>query len=183
MLIGACGPRRAARLAHLKGARLEASLQAQRLCRSLWAELAGRPEADFRIEEDENGRPFAPEAPGHLSLSHSGSCAAAAVSFRPVGIDLQAIRPISDRVLARLCSAEERGWLEEAREERAARAIRLWTMKEAYGKMLGTGIFTPPYFHAAFREGRLLTEYADARFLFPASPEGYLLSVCLKPGD
>ena len=65
--------------------------------------------------------------------------------------------------------------------ERSERAIRLWTMKEAYGKMLGVGIFTASRFNASFEGGRLLTDCAGARFLFPASPEGYLFTVCLPP--
>ena len=183
-LIAQCGPLRAAHLECLKGTRLEASLNAQRLCRRLWAELAGRTVEDFRLEMDKNGRPAASEPPLYLSLSHSGGFAAAAASFCPVGIDLQAIRPISDRVLARCYSDEERAWLSEDREaDRTERAIRLWTMKEAYGKMLGVGIFTPPCFHASFEEGQLLPAGADARFLFPTAPEGFLFTVCLKAGN
>lgn len=181
-LLAACGPRRLCRVKRLQKTQQEVSLNAQRLCRRLWAELADRPEEDFRIEADENGRPFSPEAPCCLSLSHSGSCVAAAASFEPVGIDLQAIRPISDRLLARYCSEEERAWAAEAQSaERIERAVRLWTMKEAYGKMLGIGIFTAHRFNASFEGGRLATGYADARFLFPASPEGYLFTVCLPP--
>ena len=183
-LLAACGSRRTAHLARLYGERREASLNAQRLCRSLWAELAARPAEDFRIETDENGRPFAPEAPAYLSLSHSGGYAAAAASFAPVGIDLQALRPVSGRVLARRCSDAERAWISEAPETgRTARAIRLWTMKEAYGKMLGVGIFSSASgFSASFAEGQLLLAYDDARFLLPEAPTGYLLTVCLPPG-
>ena len=181
-LLAACGPRRLGRVKRLHPEQQGISLCAQKLCRRLWAELADRPEEDFRIEADENGRPFSPEAPCCLSLSHSGCCVAAAASFDPVGIDLQAIRPISDRLLARYCSEEERAWVAEAQgAERSERAIRLWTMKEAYGKMLGVGIFTASRFNASFEGGRLLTDCAGARFLFPASPEGYLFTVCLPP--
>lgn len=181
-LIGASGPRRSARLKRLKGMRLEASLSAQRLCRRLWAEMAGCQEPQFRIETDVNGRPFAPEAPFYLSLGHSDGFAAAAAADVPVGVDLQVIRPISDRVLIRCCSDEERAWLAEAPErERMERAIRLWTMKEAYGKMLGVGIFNAPRFTASFDGMRLKADYADARFLFPEAPDGFLFTVCLAP--
>ena len=47
--------------------------------------------------------------------------------------------------------------------------------------MLGVGIFTAIRFSASFEGERLLTDCSDARFLFPASPEGYLFTVCLPP--
>ena len=184
-LIAVCGPQRAAHMMRLRGVRQDASLNAQRLCRRLWAELADRSEADFRIDTDNNGRPFSPEAPGFLSLSHSGGYVAAAASFVPVGIDLQALRKVSGRVLARCCTYEERSWIAEAPgAERTVRAVRLWTMKEAYGKMLGKGIFTECRFNASFENGQLLTDCENARFLFPAAPEGFLFTVCFPPeGD
>lgn len=75
-------------------------------------------------------------APLHLNLSHSGPLLAAAVSQRPVGIDIERIRPRAvaaqtDRVF---CPAEARtlAGLEDA--ARLARFFQLWTLKEAVAK-------------------------------------------------
>ena len=102
---------------------------------------------------------------------------AAAIADKPLGIDLQKLRRISDAVLRRYYSSDERSWIIEG--DPTERAVRLWTMKEAYGKMLGIGIFGGVRFYAAFSDGRIVMEYDDAAFLFPDGPEGILFTVCL----
>ncbi len=175
------GPRRLERLKKLSGRRLAEARSAQGLCRELWEDY---PDAAgggaFVLEEDQNGKPFLLRSPLHVSLSHSGGYTAAAVADVPLGIDLQLLRDISPGVLKRLYSPEEIRWIGLAGgKDSQKRAIRLWTMKEAYGKLLGTGLFGGPAFRASFCDERLREEYPDCRFLFPSAPEGLLLTVCL----
>ncbi len=167
---------RALRLCRLRGFRLAQSMTAELLCRDLLAELA--PGMPFLPVEDESGKPRFSGCPLQFSISHSGDFVAGAVSDKPVGIDLQELRSISDRVLGRLYSPEERRWIGAG--PITERAIRLWTMKEAYGKLLGTGIFRDPRFCAVFEGDRLVTRYDGFAFHFPEAPEGLLLSVCLS---
>ncbi len=174
LLFGRAG-RRAARLSRLRGSRLAEALSAEALCLELTEELL--PGSALKLDEDEDGKPFIPGCPLFVSLSHSGGYAAAAVSDLAVGIDLQELRKVSDGVLRRVYSPEEQSWVSEG--DRTLRAIRLWTMKEAYGKLTGSGIFGDSRFCASFTDSQLNTEYGDAGFLFPDAPEGLLLTVCL----
>ncbi len=179
---GCCGPRRLERLKKLSGSRLAETRSAQRLCRELWEAFPGAAgSGGFVLEEDRNGKPFLLRSTLYVSLSHSGGYAAAAVADVPLGIDLQILRDISPRVLKRLYSPEELRWIGLAQgEDVRERAIRLWTMKEAYGKLTGTGILGARAFCAGFDSERLQREYSGCRFLFPAAPEGLLLTVCLE---
>ncbi len=174
LLFGRAGPR-SLRLSRLRGFRLAQSLSAEALCMELVGELL--PGKAVYLEEDGNGKPYLPGCPLSLSLSHSGGYVAAAVAGTGIGIDLQELREISDRVLRRLYSPEERSWIGAG--DRTRRAIRLWTMKEAYAKLRGEGIFGGARFHASFSGDRPETEYEDVRFLFPDAPEGLLFTVCL----
>ena len=167
------------RLSRLRGRQLAQSMSAELLCRELLSEL--KPDAPFFLDEDERGKPYLPASCLHISLSHSGGYAAAAVSDTPVGIDLQEVRRISDPVLRRYFSPAERSWI--GTEGSADRAIRLWTMKEAYGKLFGTGVIGGARFFARFSDGGIVTEYCDSRFIFPEGPEGLLLTVCLAKGS
>lgn len=182
-LLAFCGEKRAARLRRLGRERLAASLSAQLTCRRVWCAVSGLEPSAFLLEEDGRGKPFVPGSSVCVSLSHSGSCAAAAAAAGPVGIDLQALRPVSPRLLARRFSDEERSWIGAAPAESAARAIRLWTMQEAWAKLRGVGIFSGEQFHAAFRDGLLLPEGDGVRFLFPEGPEGCLLTLCLSHSE
>ena len=171
---GRGGPR-ALRLCRLRGGRLAQSLSAEALCMELAGEVLGG-EAPV-LEEDSAGKPFLPGCSLSVSLSHSRGYVAAAVAEAPVGVDLQETRAISDRVLRRVCSPAELSWI--AAGDRTRRAIRLWTMKEAYAKLRGDGIFAGARFCASFQGDRLQTEYESLRFLFPEAPEGLLLTICL----
>jgi len=166
--------KRAVRLSRLRGGRLAEALSAECLLKELVTELD--PGIRFLPEDDEYGRPFLPGLPYYVSISHSGGIAAAAVSDIPVGIDLQSLRTISPRLLDRCYSKEEITWI--GLGEEVSRAIRLWTMKEAYGKLRGTGIFAPDRFFASFTDDRIRDQYADVRFLFPPAPSGFLFTVC-----
>lgn len=175
LLFGDAGSR-SLRLGRLRGRRLAQSMTGELTCRELLSELA--PNAGYSLEEDSEGRPFVPGSPLHISISHSGGYVAAAVADRPVGIDLQELREISDAVLRRWFSPAERSWIEAG--ESKERAIRLWTMKEAWGKLHGKGIFSGKPFFAEITDGGIALEYDGLRFLFPEAPDGLLFSVCLS---
>ena len=166
---------RALRLSRLRGGRLAQSMSAELLCRELLASL--RPGESYFLEEDASGKPFLPHSPLFVSLSHSGSFVAAAAADRPVGIDLQEKRMIREGVLRRWYSHAEREWIDAG--DAGERAIRLWTMKEAYAKLKGTGIFRGDRFSAGFSGDSLCTRYGDVCFRFPEAPEGYLFTVCI----
>lgn len=174
LLFGLSGPR-ALRLSRLRGGSLAQSMSAELLCRELLASL--RPGESHYLEEDASGKPFLPHSPLFVSLSHSGSFVAAAAADRPVGIDLQEKRMIREGVLRRCYSLAEREWIDAG--DAGERATRLWTMKEAYAKLKGTGIFRGDRFSAGFSGDRLLTRYDDVCFCFSEAPEGYLFTVCL----
>ncbi|MBR3556375.1 MAG: 4'-phosphopantetheinyl transferase superfamily protein [Oscillospiraceae bacterium] len=166
---------RALRLCRLRGRRLAHSMTAELLCRDLLAEL--QPEGFPALEEDASGKPFLPRCALYVSLSHSGAFAAAAAADTQVGIDLQKLRTIKEGVLRRCFSPAERDWVTAG--DGSERAVRLWTMKEAYGKMTGTGIFRDNLFCAGFDGDCLLARYDGVSFRFPEAPEGYLITVCL----
>lgn len=178
LLFGRAG-NRALRLSRLRGERLAQSMTGEKLCRELLDQL--RPGVCLSVEEDASGRPFLPDCPLFLSISHSASWAAATAADVPVGIDLQEHRPISPGVLRRCFSPAEQRWISEGNS--VERATRLWTMKEAYGKMRGIGIFRGKPFAASFALSQPVTQYVDVRFLFPEAPEGFCLTLCLLSVD
>ena len=94
------------------------------------------------------GKPIlAGAAPLHFNLSHSDSLALLAVSpRREVGIDVERLRadfapePLAKRFFSPSeCEALSR----VPPDERHPAFLRLWTLKEAYLKALGTGLTSP----------------------------------------
>lgn len=95
------------------------------------------------IARGEQGKPCFPAFPEcHFNLSHSGSFALCAVAERPVGADIEVIRPHHPNLAGRICSPEERNWLEHQADKTTA-LCQLWTAKEALVKYHGTGLTVP----------------------------------------
>ncbi len=72
------------------------------------------------------------EPPLYISISHSGFYAACAVSHEPVGMDIQEERELDWRRLLKKLGAAEACEQEDF--------WRLWTCKEACGKLTGKGL-------------------------------------------
>lgn len=111
----------------------------------------------FAIEYTENGKPYLPPAeeyPLWFSISHSGDYVCCVIGDRPVGVDLQKIASeksgIEEKDIARLMRLAKRFFREEEYRallqceenglDAAGAFARLWTIKEAYIKMLGRRI-------------------------------------------
>ncbi|MBO4336553.1 MAG: 4'-phosphopantetheinyl transferase superfamily protein [Lachnospiraceae bacterium] len=99
---------------------------------------------------DQKGRPYlewnesAQECSVRLpfiSISHSGSYAAVAVSDKETGIDVQEKRNISDALKKRILSPGERDILSGDEEKLQDAMLKIWTQKEAAAKLDGRGIF------------------------------------------
>lgn len=108
--------------------------------------------AAFAIANDARGKPEAQHWPlgrgPSLSLAHSGDEAVAVAQGAPIGIDLERIVPRDADFLKAMASEAERALLAKLPAVAAAGeewATRLWCAKEAFGKLLGTGVDTTPH--------------------------------------
>ena len=105
----------------------------------------GLPPAAIEVMKEPGGRPrLRGEAASlHVAVSHTRGLAAVATSrLGPVGVDVEAVRPLPSAGLARrwLLPAEA-AWIGEHPVDRQAVAfLLLWTYKEAVGKARGTGL-------------------------------------------
>lgn len=146
------------------------------IARRLAARLLGVSENEICIAQTDAGAPVIPGRPVYVSISHSGGFAAAVAASAPVGMDLQLPREISPALARRICAGSE---LDYAGGDQA-RLMRLWTMKEAYGKMTGRGVFTDGLERCFVSDGKLKTDFGSFVFYFPPAPGGGLCSVCLS---
>lgn len=72
------------------------------------------------------------ELPLFVSLSHSAPYAAAAIDEKPVGLDIQMVRPVDERATRLFLAAEEREVMERC--TLADRVLHFWAAKEAAWK-------------------------------------------------
>ena len=112
---------------------------AYRLLKQGLSEVYGMKENPL-FEYNEHGKP---SIVGHpeicFNLSHCKEAAICAISDQPIGVDVESVRSFNDSLVRYTMNEDEIRQIESA-EDRAVAFIRLWTMKEAALKLIGTGI-------------------------------------------
>lgn len=101
--------------------------------------------ADWQLSSDSFGKPKLTQSslPLRFSISHNETVTVVAVGCGiDVGVDVEsADQVIVPAVVRDFLTAREYSILRESNPKAQAQAaIRLWTLKEAYGKMLGVGL-------------------------------------------
>ena len=105
---------------------------------------AGIAGAAVAFSKDEKGKPVLLSPAGlHFNISHSGDLIACALSDKPVGIDVQIIKPLANDIASRFFSADEREYLKKESGDPNAAFCRIWAMKESYIKWDGRGLSLP----------------------------------------
>jgi len=121
----------------------------------------GKPNSDKSISYGENGKPyFSNETHFFFNVSHSGSKVMCIASEKENGCDVEKIRTFKPLVANRVCTPLELQWLSgyyDIKEKERA-FIRLWTIKESYMKILGTGFALSPRDIQLLFEGELGNE-------------------------
>jgi 4'-phosphopantetheinyl transferase len=94
------------------------------------------------FDSNRHGKPFLQHhSDFHFNLSHAGEWVVCAVGSKPVGIDVEYIRPVSLTLAKRFFSDEEyRAIMEKEVSSRLPFFFELWTLKESYIKALGRGL-------------------------------------------
>lgn len=145
------------------------------------------------FETDAYGKPALAGCPDiHFNLSHSGDWVVCAWDpSSPVGIDIEAVRPIDFGLVNRFFSLQEVSQFSKVPEEdKKAYFYRLWTLKESFLKQIGTGL-SVPLDSFAIRINRTDAELihfdrqftSDANYYFQTYEIGdreYYLSVCTR---
>lgn len=148
------------------------------LARKMLSEESGLTPEEIVIKREALGKPYAESLDIHFSISHNNPYAICATHTAPIGIDIQRADGVRELVMRRVCSPEEQQYVLSAPTGQGERFTRLWCMKEAYVKRLGSSIFIRDGFFCEFENGEPVTEYAGFSFRFPPAPDGYVIAVC-----
>ena len=125
----------------------------------------GREIPPDRVLFAESGKPYFEKLPYHFSLSHSKNLCAAALSDRPVGVDIESCRPsFKPRLVERSLAAAEK-------EAFDGDFTRIWCRKEAVAKMTGKGIigFPSDIDTTKYRFEERMIEYNGERYWLAAT--------------
>ena len=141
----------------------EVSQAAHDFVRRHIAQLTGREPSQLVFGRTKRGKPYVDNAGICFNISHSGGVVAAAFSECEIGVDIEALRPVNERIAARYFAASDRRYLAMTADpqERRRRFFEMWTAKEAYLKRFGVGLSGGLDFPVADENGRLSAVASD----------------------
>ncbi len=140
-------------LARISGQRREQALrfsheEGRRQCVAAYLLLMCALKAEYGIAEnvefgyEVGGKPYIKgHETVHFNLSHCRSAVACAIDTKPIGVDIECVRPFKDSLARHVLSQSE---YEKtiASADPAYEFTRLWTMKESLLKLTGRGLRT-----------------------------------------
>lgn len=156
------------------------------LTRYILSRKTGFAFAGIDFKRTVNGKPYLENDSVYFNLSHSGEWIAFAFSERDVGIDVEHIREIRYRIAERFFSEDENKKLDMLSGiEKLNHFFDLWTLKESYLKMIGTGLTKSLSSFTIFEQGKkyFITDHESGKkepVYFRQYPvaDDYRLSVC-----
>lgn len=143
-----------------------------------YAHMQGIPlPQTLAIAKGEHGKPYFKNAPWlHFSLSHSGKYWACAFCRFEVGLDIERIAARDHAALARRFFAPAE--IEFAAAGGAQAFYAVWTAKESYVKLLGTGIGGSFAHFSTVENGALCGQKLFCRFTAVPAPQNYRITLC-----
>ena len=103
----------------------------------------GLTEDQIVMEIADSGKPYLSSHPHiYFNLSHCDAGAVCGISNVPIGIDVESVRRIDDRVVNRVLSASEQEILAHSKNPTLT-FTTMWTLKESWVKYAGCGLVYP----------------------------------------
>ena len=141
-------------------------------------ELADFPE----LAVSDNGKPFLPAFPEiHFNFAHTDAAIICSISKDETGVDVEIIARTSDLHFADILSPKEFEFI-DASPNSNADFTAIWTLKEAYGKFIGSGLLYD------FKRTLFLPEYNSWKaqedfFIYTSKNADFAFSIVQKEPD
>lgn len=135
--------------------------------------------SDLTLAQGAYGKPYLAHAPNvHFNLSHSGHMVACVVGASSVGVDVEERHAVDDDVLRMCFQDKEIRWM-RAQEDGGQAFTRMWTRKESYLKLLGTGLSEEAKTYAVLPEDETVLRVAFHEVVV----DNHFLCVCVGVGE
>ena len=130
----------------------------------------------------QNGKPILRNSNIHFNLSHTKGHIACVIDHSPVGIDIEIYRKISAKLVKRICTQEELGFVYACSQstedtETIKRFFMVWTAKEAYLKYTGEGLSGGLQQISVATEKGMKDKLTEKAYLISVAESNYALSL------
>lgn len=132
---------------------------------------------EIKFDNNEYGKPYAVNLDIYFNISHSKNYIICAIDKNPIGVDIEKIRPLKDSVLKVFCTDKELDYINSS-DNKKKEAIKLWTLKEAYFKAIGTGIRELKDVEFNIGKEEIASNKENVAFQTVEIDSEYIISIC-----
>ncbi len=147
------------------------------LARKSVADFCGISEEEIRFFTNTHGKPYAVNAECCFNISHSGDYVLCAVADKEIGVDIEKTRPVHKNASKRFATEPEQEYISLD----PVNFFKIWVLKEAYFKCIGTGLDSKIKDITFTVDGdNISSDKKGFSFSFLDAPEGYIAATCIK---
>ena len=87
-----------------------------------------------------NGKRYINNKKIYFNISHKNNYVTTVISKKEIGIDIEEVKDIDTKIIKKITTTHEEKYISEDKNKKNERFIEVYTLKEAYIKMLGENI-------------------------------------------
>ena len=121
------------------------SLLGEYLAKYLLSGILKRSIKEINFVRDEFGKPHCEDSEMNFNISHSDEWVICGVSSNPIGVDIERVRDVDDKIYDHVLTESEKvSILKLSPDEQRSEFFRYWSIKESCLKAFGKGLSIPP---------------------------------------
>ena len=149
----------------------------------LLSELLKKHNIDYKnisYNFNEYGKPYIKNYPLFFNISHSNDYVITALADKEIGIDIEKIRPTSLKTIKHFATAKEKAYILAKDENIEDRLFKIYTLKEAYFKMLGTNLEQVLDVEFTIEKDKIYCSDKNIKAGFISDLDGYVIAYVIK---
>ena len=129
---------------------------------------------DITIRKNKNGKPYIKDKDIYYNISHSEDYVICVISDKRIGVDIEKIRKLNKNNIKFFATKKEQDYINE--KDFNKRALRVYTLKEAYCKMLGKNMNIASKIEFDIKENTIT--HPNINIYTIADIKEYIISIC-----
>ena len=136
---------------------------------------------DIAIKKNKHGKPYISNLEFSnikFNISHSHDYSICAFSNHEIGVDIEMIRKVNINILDHFATNQEKEYILSSNEHLFQRLFTIFTLKEAYFKMLGEDLSNIKNVEFTIKNNNIICSDPMAKFKIINNIYGYIIAIC-----
>lgn len=133
---------------------------------------------DYYINE--YGKPYLKNDKIFFNISHSFDYVITAISNNEIGIDIEKVRQTPIKIINQFATEKEKEYILSSNKNIEERIFKIYTLKEAYFKMLGTNLNNILEVEFIIENDKIYCNDKNVKVGFINDIKGYIIAYCEK---